>query len=76
MDKLDWNNNDNTKQSCNYKIKNEWPPGNKCKQNKFIHQTNISMKEINTNEKEFISITSLNWKFRYYNLLQLFKNQH
>ena len=74
MNKLDWNNNDNLKHSCNCKIENECPLRNKCKINNIINQANISTKENDTNYKAYIGITSLNWKFRYYNHLQSFKN--
>ena len=74
MDKLFWNNNDNLKQSCNYKIKNECPLGNKYNLNNIIYQVNISTKETNANEKAYIGITGLNWKFRYYYYIQSFKN--
>ena len=50
------------------------PPGNKCNLNNIIYQSNNSTKETNTNEKTYICITSLNWKFTYYNHLQSFKN--
>ena len=51
------------------------PPGNKCNFNNIIYQTIISTKGNDTNEKACIGITSLNWKFRYYNRLQSLKNQ-
>ena len=40
----------------------------------FIYQANISTKGDNTNNKACISITSLNWKLRYHNQFQSFKN--
>ena len=48
--------------------------GNKCNLDNIINQTNISTKENNNNDKAYIGMTSLNWKFRYYNHLQPFKN--
>ena len=44
-------NNATLKQSCNCKIKNECPLGNKGNLNNIIYQANISTKEGNTNEK-------------------------
>ena len=67
INKLDWNNNDDLKHSCNCKIKNECPVGNKCNLNNIIYQANISTKENDTNDKAYIGMTSLDWKFRYYN---------
>ena len=72
INKLNWNNNDNLKHSCNYKIKNECLLGNKCNLDNIVYQANISATE--NNDKAHISMTSLNWKFRYYNHLQSFKN--
>ena len=66
------NNNDNLKHSCNCKIKNECPLGNKCNLDIIIYQTNISTKE--NDNKTYIGMIRLNWKFRYYNHLQSFKN--
>ena len=74
INKLDWNNNDNLKHSCNYKIKNECPLGKEYNLNNIIYQANISTKENDTNDKAYIGIISLNWKFRYYNHLESFKN--
>ena len=74
MNNLDWNNNDKSKQSCNCKIKKKWPQRNKCNLNNIIHQANISTEENESNEKIYIGITNLNWKFRYNNHLQSFKN--
>ena len=74
LNKLDWNNNDNFKHSCNFKIKNECPLGNKCNLDDIVYQANISAKENDMNEKADIGKISLNWKFRYYNHLQSFKN--
>ena len=74
IDKIYWNNNDKSKQSCNCKIKNECPLGNTCNLNNILYQSNISTKETNTNGKAYIGITSLNWKFRYYNVHQSLKN--
>ena len=48
INKLDWNNNENLKHSCNCKIKNECPQGNKCNLDDIIYQTNISTKENDT----------------------------
>ena len=50
------------------------PRRNKCNLDNIIHQANISTKENDTNDKAYIVMTSLNWKFRYYNQLQSFKN--
>ena len=33
----------------------------------IIYQANISTKEDSTDEKAYIDITALNWKYRYYN---------
>ena len=75
IDKLNWNNNDNNlRHLCNCKIKDECQLGNKCNLNNIIYQANISTKENYTNEKAYIGMTSLKWKFRYYNDLQSFKN--
>ena len=63
---MDWNNNENLKHSCNRKLKNECPLGNKCNLDNIIYQANISTKE-NDIDKACIGMTSLNWKFRYYN---------
>ena len=62
------------KHSCNCKIKNECPLGNKCNLDDIINQANISTKEKDTNGKVYIGMTNLNWKFRYYNHLQSFKH--
>ena len=35
-----------------------------------MYQVNISTKENDTDDKAYIGMTSLNWKFRYYNHLQ------
>ena len=72
--KLDWNNNDNLRYSCYCKIKNECPQRNKCNLDNIIYQANISNKENDNNNKASIGMTSLNWKFRYYNHFQSFKN--
>ena len=48
--------------------------GNKCNLNNIIYQTNISTKENDTNKKVYIGMARLNWKFRYNNHLQSFKN--
>ena len=74
IDKLDRNNNNNTKLYCNCKIKNQRPLDNKCNLNNIIYQVNISTKENNTNKKTYIGIIYLNWKFRYHNDLQSYKN--
>ena len=74
INKLDCNNNDNLKHSCNNRNKNECPLGNKCNLNDIIYQADVASKENDTNDKAYIGITSLNWKFRYYNHLQSFKN--
>ena len=66
INKLDWNDNDNLKHLYNWKIKYECPPGNKCSYNNIIYQANISTKENGTNEKAYLGMTSLSWKFRYY----------
>ena len=73
---MDWNNQDNLRNSCNCKIKNKYPIGNKCNLDNITHQANISTKENdnNNNNKAYIDMTSLNWKFRYYNHLQSFRN--
>ena len=73
INKLDWNNNDNLKHSCNWKIKNECPLENKCNLDNIVYQANISAKE-NDNDKAYIGMASLNWKFRYYNHLQSLRN--
>ena len=39
----------------------------------ILYQSNISTKENNSNKKAYIGITSLDWKFRYYNHLQSFR---
>ena len=73
VNKLNWNNNDNLKHSS--KIK-EFPLGNKCNLNNIIYQANISTKEYDNNGKAHMGMTSLDWKFRYYNYLQSCKIQH
>ena len=39
-----------------------------------MYQANISTKENTTNDKAYRGMKSLNWKFRYHNPLQSFKN--
>ena len=39
-----------------------------------MYQANISAKENDNIDKAYIGMTSLNWKFRYYNHLQSFRN--
>ena len=39
-----------------------------------VYQANISPKEGNFNEKEYIGESSLKWKFRHYNHSQTFNN--
>ena len=46
----------------------------KCNLDNIIYKANISTKEIDNNDKAYIGMTSLNWKFRYYNHLQSFRN--
>ena len=67
INKLDWNNKENLKQSCNCKINKECFLGNKFNLNNITYQANVSTKENDTNEKTYIGMRSLNWKFRYYN---------
>ena len=74
INKLDWNNNDNLKYSCNFRIKDEYPLGNKCNLDNIVYQTNISTKENDYKDKASIGMRNFNWKFRYYNHLQSFKN--
>ena len=52
IDKLYWNNNDNLKQSCTCKIKNECTVRNKCYLNNTIYQANIPTRENDTNKKQ------------------------
>ena len=70
--KLDLNNNDNLEYACNCKIKNEYSQRNKCNLDDNVYQAKISVKENYNNDKAYIVMTSLNWKFRYYNHLQSF----
>ena len=63
INKPDWNNHDNLKHSCNCKIKNECSLGNKCNLDNIIYQANILGKENDNNDKAYIGMTSLNWKF-------------
>ena len=70
---MDWNNNDNSKYSCNCKIQNECPLGNKYNLDNIVYQ-GISAKENDNNDKSHIGMTSLNWKFRYNNYHQSFRN--
>ena len=74
ISKLNWNDNDNLRHSCNCKIKNECPLGNKYNLDNIVYQAIISNKENDNNKKAYIGMTSLNWKFRYYNHLQSFRN--
>ena len=67
INKLDWNNNGYLRHSCYCKIKNEFPLRNKCNLDNIMYQANILPKE---NDKAYISMRRLNWKFRYYNHLQ------
>ena len=72
---MDWNDNDNLRHSCNCKIKNECPLGNKYNLDNIVYEAIISNKEnYNNNKKAYIGMTSLNWKFRYCNYLQSFRN--
>ena len=54
--------------------KTECPLKNKCNLNNIIYLDNILTIKDNINNKAYIDITSLNWKFRYHNHLQSFKN--
>ena len=74
INKLNWNNNDNLRHSYNCRIKNECPLGNKCNLDNITYHANISVKESNNNDKAYIGRINLNWKFRYYNHRQSFKN--
>ena len=67
MNKLNRNNNDNLIHVCNCKKQNECPLGIKCN---YDNKANISTKENDTNDKVYIGMTSLNWKFRYNNHLK------
>ena len=69
INKLDCNNNDNSKQSCNCKMKNDCQLVNKYNLDNIIYQANISTKKNDAKEKAYIGMTSLNWNFRYYNHL-------
>ena len=55
-------------------MENECPLENKCNLDNVIYQANISTTENDTNDKAYVGMTNLNWKFRYYNHLQSFKN--
>ena len=44
-----------------------------CNQENVVYQTNISPKEGKLN-KVYIGVSSLKWKFQYYNLRQSFNN--
>ena len=77
INKLDWNSydiNDSLKHACNCKIKNECPLGNKCNLDNIIYQANISAKKNDNDDKAYIGMTSLKWKFKYYHHLQSFRN--
>ena len=50
------------------------PLENKCNLDNTVYQANISAKENDNIDKAYIGMTSLNWKFRYYNHLQSFRN--
>ena len=73
IDKFYWNNNEKSKQPCKCKIKNECPRGNKYNLNNIIYKATLSTKK-NRNEKTYIGITSLNWKFIFNNHLLSFRN--
>ena len=49
INKLNWNNNENLKHSCNCKIQNECPLENKCNLDNIVYQANISAKENDDN---------------------------
>ena len=74
INKLYCYNNDKLKHSCNCKTKNECSLGNKCNLENIIYQANISTKENVNNGNASIGMTSLKWKFKYYNHLQSFRN--
>ena len=69
---MDWKNSYNN--SCNCKIKTKYPlENNNNNIDNIVYQANISTKENDTNDKAYIGMTCLNWKFRYYNHLQSFR---
>ena len=75
INKLDWNYKEKIKHSCNCKLQNECSLENKCNLNNILYQANISAKENDNIDKAYVGMTSLNWKFRFYNNLPLFRNQ-
>ena len=46
----------------------------KCDIQNIVNEANISSKEDNLNRKDYLGISSLNWKFRYYYHRQSFNN--
>ena len=62
-----------SKLTCRAKIFKWVLLGQKCNLNNIIYQANISTKEGSTNEKAYIDITALNWKYRFYNHIQSLK---
>ena len=55
-------------------MQNECPVEKKCNLDNIVYKANISAKENDNIDKANIGITSLTWKFRYYNHLQSFRN--
>ena len=72
INKLNWNNNDDLKHSCNCKIQNECSLENKCNLDNIVYQANISAKENHNTDRVYIGMTGLNKKFRFYNHLHSF----
>ena len=54
------------------KENNECAQGNKCSIDNIVYQANIYGQENNNNDKAFLGMTSINYKFRYYNHQQSF----
>ena len=48
--------------------------GNRYNLNNIIYQASSLTKENDNNEKAYLCMKSLNWKFKYHNHLQSFKN--
>ena len=74
INKINWNNKVNKNMHVIVKYKMNAPLENKCNLDNTEYQSNISTKENHNIDKTYIVITSLNWKLRYYNHLQSFRN--
>ena len=74
LDNLNLKNKETHKPPCNYRIKENGPIDGNCNQENVVYQANIFSKEGNSNEKAYIVVSPLKWKFRYYNHSLSFNN--